>query len=264
MSSTDAPPVTLTIAGSDSGGGAGIQADLKAMTSVGVHGVSAITALTAQNSTGVQGIHPVPPEFLEEQINSVTSDFPVLATKTGMLFSRELITVICDRCTQLGRLVVDPVMVAESGDSLLDPEAQSTLVQDLLPLADVITPNGPEIRVIADQLELETNDLKRLTPQVARALDGPNVLLKGGHLEETEAVDYLYNRDGDEETFSSPRHETNHTHGSGCAYSSLIASFLAKGYSLIDAITESKNRIDRAIKDGYAAGAGSGTLNFLS
>lgn len=261
--SDNQPPVALSIAGSDSGGGAGIQADLKAMTYAGVHGTTALTALTAQNSVGVQGIHAVPPSFLRKQINSIITDFSVQATKTGMLFSDELIEVVCDFHDRLGTLVVDPVMVAESGDSLLDPAAESMLVEKFLPRADLITPNLPETQVIAKRLGISESSPIDVARLIAEKLEGPMVLLKGGHSEEEEAIDHLMSVRGEEQQFRGPRYSTDHTHGSGCAYSSLIAAGLAHGLDMIEAVREAKSIITRAIKNGYAIGEGPGTLNFL-
>lgn len=264
VSSSDCPPVALTVAGSDSGGGAGIQADLKAMASVGVHGCSVITALTAQNTRGVKGVHPIPAEFIVRQIEAVTEDFEVNATKTGMLFNESIIEAVIDQRPQLGRLVVDPVMVAESGDPLLEAEAETILAKKLLPLSDVVTPNAPEARRLADTLGVkEVDDPLTLGRNLAGALEGPVVLLKGGHLEDTRAVDRLISKEGDVEEFSSPRLETNNTHGSGCAFSSLITAKLAGETDLREAVRLSKKELTRALRTGYAPGEGAGTLNFL-
>lgn len=264
MTNTDnSCSIALSIAGSDSGGGAGIQADLKAMGWIGVHGTTAITSLTAQNSTGVRDIHPVPPDFLRNQIQAVVSDFDVRATKTGMLFSADLMEVVIEERDRLGTLVVDPVMVAESGDSLFDEGAESTLVEGLLPLADLVTPNVREATIIADHLRVEGEDLTSLGQAIASSLGGPAVLMKGGHTDEQDAVDYLVDPDGTIETFSAPRIETDHTHGSGCAYSSLIAGFMAKGSKRRDAVASAKKELTERIREGYAPGSGAGTLNFL-
>ncbi|MFB6344718.1 MAG: bifunctional hydroxymethylpyrimidine kinase/phosphomethylpyrimidine kinase [bacterium] len=263
-SSTDSPPVALSIAGSDSGGGAGIQADLKAMTHRGVHGCTALTALTAQNSVGVQGIEPVDSGFLRKQIQSVTSDFDVSATKTGMLFNESNIRVVVEETDDLGKLVVDPVMVAESGDSLLEEAAEDALVNELLPEADLITPNWTETQHIAQRLDLSTDEApSALGETLAETLQGPAVLVKGGHLEGDEATDWLINRTGDTETFSAERFDTANTHGSGCVYSSLITAELAKGRTLTEAIRTAKSNLTDAIGNSYACGEGPGTLNLL-
>lgn len=262
--STEEPAVALSIAGSDSGGGAGIQADLKAMTHRGVHGCTALTALTAQNSTGVQDIHPVPAEFLREQIQSVTSDFEVAATKTGMLFNGGNIEVVAEEAGQLGSLVVDPVMVAESGDPLMEPEAERTLVEDLLPRADLVTPNWTEAEQIAKRLGVSLSQSPgELGRSVAEALEGPGVLVKGGHLDEDRAVDRLVFPDGTEREYVAERIDTINTHGSGCVYSSLIAAELARDSDLADAIETAKEILTETLRDSYATGSGPGTLNML-
>lgn len=259
------PPVALSIAGSDSGGGAGIQADLKAMARLGVHGTTAITALTAQNSVGVNGISPVSPSFLREQVESVVFDFSVEATKTGMLFSEELMDVVIDVRDQLGSLVVDPVMVAESGDSLFDEGAERTLVEGLLPLADIITPNWTESRVITDYLGVTTaDDPADRGRLIADALDGPSVLMKGGHTGEEKAVDYLVGSDGHVEPYEQPRLDTNNTHGSGCVYSSLITGGLAHGRSIPESVSLAKDILTEALRESYAPGSGPGTLDLLT
>jgi hydroxymethylpyrimidine/phosphomethylpyrimidine kinase len=257
--------VALTVAGSDSGGGAGIQADLKAMTHVGVHGCTAITALTAQNSRGVDGIDPVDPSFVEEQIRSVAGDFDVRATKTGMLFSRPIIETVVDHADSLGRLVVDPVMVATSGDSLLEPEAERAIADLLLPEADLVTPNWPETKKLVRALELDTEGSPdELGDRLTGEYDSTVFLIKGGHSPEEDAVDYLC-RDGEENrTYRTERMDTENTHGAGCAYSSLIAAYLARGRSLDEAVGTAKDELTRALESGYAAGSGAGTLNFLT
>lgn len=262
--SSDEPAVALSIAGSDSGGGAGIQADLKAMTYRGVHGCTALTALTAQNSEGVQDIHPVPEDFLREQIRSVTSDFTVRATKTGMLFNGANIGVVAEEADRLGSLVVDPVMVAESGDPLMEAEAERTLVEDLLPQADLVTPNWTETERIAKRLGVSLSQSPaELGRSIAATLEGPGVLVKGGHLDENQAVDRLLFPDGTDREYTAERIDTNNTHGSGCVYSSLIAAELARGSELEDAIGTAKEILTEALRTSYATGSGPGTLNLL-
>lgn len=255
----------LTIAGSDSGGGAGLQADLKAMTASGVHCCTVVTALTAQNTVGVRGIEPVSSEFVGRQIEAVVEDISPAATKTGMLFNAEIIETVAGYREQLGRVVVDPVMVAESGDSLLAVEAEKALARYLLPEADLVTPNYPEALRIADALQIPRYDEPReLAQAIACRLGQPQVLLKGGHMDEKEANDYLFDSDGEIEIFSAPRLETVNTHGTGCAYSSLITAQLARGRDVSTAIGEAKNQLTEAIKSGYQPGEGAGTLNFLA
>lgn len=265
ISSTDTPPVALTVAGSDSGGGAGIQADLKAMAHAGVHGCTAITALTAQNSRGVDGIDPVDPSFVAEQIRSVAGDFNVRATKTGMLFSRPIIETVAEHAESLGRLVVDPVMVAASGDSLLEPEAERALAESLLPEADLVTPNWPETKKLAKALELNpAGTPEELGARLTEEYDSTVFLIKGGHSPEDDAVDYLCRHDEKNRSYRTERIDTENTHGAGCAYSSLIAAYLARGKSLDQAVGTAKDELTRALESGYAAGGGAGTLNFLS
>jgi hydroxymethylpyrimidine kinase/phosphomethylpyrimidine kinase len=263
ISSIDSPPVALTIAGSDSGGGAGIQADLKAMTHAGVHGCTAMTALTAQNSLGVNGIDPVEPEFVAEQIEAVVEDFDVRATKTGMLFSAPIIRTVFTYADRLGQIVVDPVMVAESGDPLLEPEAEQAIAESLMPVADLVTPNWPEAQRLAATLHLDVDESPGAMARALAAETGTHLLVKGGHTEDDESVDRLARPDGSTETFRAERLDTDNTHGSGCAYSSLIASKLAHGEDLTGAIENAKETLTEALRTGYGAGEGAGTLNFL-
>lgn len=265
-SSTDpAPPVALSVAGSDSGGGAGIQADLKAFSRIGVHGTTAITALTAQNSRGVRGVHPVPADFVEEQIEAVIEDVEVRAAKTGMLHNAGVIEVVAGRADALEPLVVDPVMVAETGDPLLEPRAEGTLVDRLLPEATLLTPNLREARRIARRLDLEEElEPAALAGALARRLEGPAVLVTGGHRKGSRAIDVLGEPDGSRREFSSPRLDTDNTHGSGCVFSALIAGWLARGRDLPAAVEAAKSVLAGALRDGYAPGRGSGTLNLLS
>jgi hydroxymethylpyrimidine kinase/phosphomethylpyrimidine kinase len=264
MSFSDDPPVALAVAGSDSGGGAGIQADLKAMASVGVHGCTAITALTAQNSLGVQDVHPVPPDFVGGQIQSVTDDFGIEATKTGMIFSEPIIREIVSHRDRLGQLVVDPVMFAASGDPLLEDDAEDALAKELIPQADIVTPNWPEAQRLTRILNLDCDSEPEPAGRaLAESFAGPDVLIKGGHIKEEEAVDYLVNPDGSVEVFSAPRIDTKNTHGAGCAYSSLITGLLTQHTSPREAVKSAKSRLTDALRSSYACGQGAGTLNFL-
>lgn len=254
----------LTIAGSDSGGGAGIQADLKAINSVGVHGCTVLTALTAQNTEGVEGIEAVTPDFVAAQIEAVVNDIQPTATKTGMLFETEIIETVAGYTDRLGRIVVDPVMVAESGDPLLTDEAEKTMARQLLPEVDLVTPNLSEARRIGRALQLPDYDEPReLAQGIACRLGRPDVLLKGGHLQETEANDYLFDSEGEVEIFSSPRLDTDNTHGTGCVYSALITAYLARGEQISPAVGRAKENLVAALEDGYKPGAGAGTLNFF-
>lgn len=248
-------PKALTIAGSDSGGGAGIQADLKTFAALGVYGTSAITALTAQNTLGVQGIFPVEPEFVGQQIDSVAEDIRVEAVKTGMLFSAEIIRVVADRVRRhrLPNLVVDPLMVAKSGDRLLREEALEALKQELLPLARIVTPNLGEAQVLAgfpveedEAMQAAAVQLKRLGPQW--------VVIKGGHLKD-RADDLLY--DGNEFTWlRGERIDTPHTHGTGCTFSAAIAARLAWGDGVEEAVRYAKRYLTGALKAAFPVGGG--------
>lgn len=253
----------LTIAGSDSGAGAGIQADLKTFAARGVYGMSAITALTAQNTTGVQGIYDIPPDFVAKQIDSVMSDIGADAWKTGMLSHAEIIAVVAQRAKQyqIVRLVVDPVMVAKGGDALLQPAARDALIQELLPLAYVVTPNHHEAQVLADMPVVTLEDARKAAVTIHHM--GPrHVIVKGGHLPEQEdAIDVLY--DGEHFTeLRATRRPTRNTHGTGCTFASAVAAELALGYDIVAASQRAKeyitNAIDRA--DELQVGSGHGPL----
>jgi hydroxymethylpyrimidine/phosphomethylpyrimidine kinase len=240
--------IAVTIAGSDSGGGAGIQADLKTFSALGVYGASVITALTAQNTLGVQGIHDVPPAFVTQQIDSVFSDLAVNAVKIGMLSQPAIIETVAEglerhRATQV---VLDPVMVAASGDRLLVPEAVDALRQVLLPKALLVTPNLPEAAAILD--EPLAQDEQAMCRQAERILAlGPRaVLVKGGHGAGHESTDILMDAEG-VRRFTAPRIDTCNTHGTGCTLSSAIAAGLARGLPLDDAVATAKRFISAAI-----------------
>jgi hydroxymethylpyrimidine/phosphomethylpyrimidine kinase len=252
-------PRALTIAGSDSGGGAGIQADLKTFNAFHVFGMSVVTALTAQNSVGVQAIHSVPPEFVAQQLDSVLSDLGTDAAKTGMLSTGAIIHVVAAKLReyQVEQLVVDPVMVAKSGDLLLAPDARSALIEALFPLALIVTPNLPEASVLAEIPVTDRAGMEEAARRIHRL--GPNhVLVKGGHLK-GEALDLLY--DGKVFTpFVAPRIDSTNTHGTGCTLSSAIVAGLAKRRQLPDACRDAKAYVTRAIREGFAIGRGVGTL----
>lgn len=254
----------LTIAGSDSGGGAGIQADLKAFAARGVYGMSALTAITAQNTVGVQSVFELPADFVGQQIDSVMDDIGADVWKTGMLANAEIIQVVAERARryEMERLVVDPVMVAKSGDPLLRPEARDALTEDLVPLSYVITPNHHEAQVLTG-LEIQTVDDVRRAAEAIRAMGARSVVVKGGHLPgATEAVDVLY--DGQEFTeFGGARVDTPNTHGTGCTYASSIAAELAKGHSVQEAVGTAKAYLTAALKAAVdlQIGQGHGPLN---
>jgi hydroxymethylpyrimidine/phosphomethylpyrimidine kinase len=253
----------LTIAGSDSSGGAGIQADIKTMSANGVYAMSAITALTAQNTVGVQGILAVPPEFLAQQIDSVFADIRPDAVKIGMVASAELIHVIAERLTHYHaqNIVVDPVMVATSGARLISEDAVGALKEALLPLATVLTPNIPEAEVLAGMVIQTPEDMIA----AARAISDRYhcaVLCKGGH-HLNDANDLLY-RDGGYQWFNGKRIDNPNTHGTGCTLSSAIASNLAKGYTLDAAVSRAKAYLSDALGAMLDLGAGSGPMNHLA
>jgi len=250
----------LTIAGSDSSGGAGIQADIKTMTANGVFAMSAVTALTAQNTTGVQGILEVPAEFLAKQIDSVFTDIRPDAVKIGMVSSVGLIETIAERLRFYGaeRIVVDPVMVATSGAKLLSDDAVETLEAELLPLATVLTPNIPEAEVLSGTEIRSAEDMVRSAGLIGRRY-GCAVLCKGGH-QLNDANDLLW-RDGETRWFYGRRIANPNTHGTGCTLSSAIASNLAKGAELETAVERAKAYISGALAAMLDLGKGSGPMN---
>ncbi|MEF3313042.1 bifunctional hydroxymethylpyrimidine kinase/phosphomethylpyrimidine kinase [Paenibacillus sp. GYB004] len=252
-------PKAITIAGSDSGGGAGIQADLKTFQELGVFGTSAITAITAQNTLGVQGVYPLPLEAIGQQIDSVLSDIGTDAVKTGMLFSADIISLVADKLNRYGPypLVLDPVMIAKGGAALLQQEAVEALRRELLPIATVLTPNVPEACAILGSQEIGSVEQMIEAAKRLHELGSRYVFLKGGHLDGEEAVDVLY--DGSEANlYRSPRIRTKHTHGTGCTTASAIAAGLAKGLAVNDAVSEAKRFITAAIASGLEIGKGIG------
>jgi hydroxymethylpyrimidine/phosphomethylpyrimidine kinase len=254
-------PRCLTIAGSDSGGGAGIQADLKAFAALGCHGMSAIVALTAQSTTGVRSVHEAPAEFIADELEVVFDDIGVDAAKTGMLFSRRIIETVADFLARNPvPLVVDPVMVAASGAKLLRDDAVDVLKERLLPLATVVTPNLHEACVLAGTAYREGADRARLAEAIQR-LGPAAVIVTGGH--GTEAVDWLY--DGERHTpIAVDRHESEATHGAGCTHSAALTALLARGESLEDAAREAARIASRAVRGGLdEIGAGSGPVDVL-
>lgn len=252
----------LTVAGSDSGGGAGIQADLKTFAAIGVHGTSAITALTAQNTQGVSGIFDLPPSFVEAQFDAIATDIGIDAMKTGMLFNGAIIDAVVGRIRQYGvsRVVVDPVMVATSGDLLLREDAVDAVKTQLLPLALVVTPNRREAEVLAG-MEIRDDEGVREASRRILAMGPRYVLVKGGHAS-GDAVDWLY--DGKELLpYSSPRIDSANTHGTGCTLSAAIAANLALGRGVPQAVAGAKEYITAAIRHAYPLGKGHGPVNHL-
>jgi hydroxymethylpyrimidine/phosphomethylpyrimidine kinase len=257
-------PRALTIAGSDSSGGAGVQADLKTFTVFRVYGMSAITALTAQNTRGVSGIVALAPEFVRAQIDAVATDIGVDAAKTGMLANRAIIAAVAAavRAHRIAPLVVDPVMVAQSGARLLEDDARTALLAELLPLAAVVTPNLPEAEALLGMRVASLADMQAAARRLVDA-GAAAALVKGGHLGAGDAVDVLY--DGrDLYELRAPRLATPHTHGTGCMTAAALTACLARGLSLLDATREAKRFVSAAIAGGLALGGGNGPANPLA
>ena len=257
-------PIALTIAGSDSSGGAGIQADLKTFAALGVYGASVITALTAQNTRGVSAIHDVPADFIRAQLDSVMSDLAVDAVKIGMVSQPEAIAAIVEGLLRWKphHIVLDPVMVATSGDGLLAPDAIDLLRQRLIPLASVVTPNLPEAAALLDMpIALTEPDMER-QGKTLLALGCPAVLIKGGHGEGTESVDFLVT-ESSVVRLAAPRVATRNTHGTGCSLSSAVAAGLAKGEDLETAVRHAKAYVSAAIaaSDRLTVGSGHGPIH---
>ncbi len=255
----------LTIAGSDSGGGAGIQADLKTFGALGCYGMSAITALTAQNTTGVSAIQAVTPEFIIEQISAVLTDIGVDAVKIGMLFSTEIIRAVADglKPFNVQQVVLDPVMVAQSGDKLLKEDAIEAIKIHLMPLATVVTPNIPEASILVAEPLITTADIRRAAKTLARH-GSRAVLIKAGHLKGEQSTDLLY-LSGDDRfvEISGPRIDTINNHGTGCTLSSAITAYLARGEGLETAVQRARIYIEGALKAGarYRIGQGHGPVH---
>ncbi len=254
-------PVALTIAGSDSGGGAGIQADLKTFAAFGVHGTSAITAVTAQNTLTVSEIHEVPIRVIRAQIDAVVEDIGVQAAKTGMLASAEIIEAVAEAIREHGirNLVVDPVMVAKGGARLLHSDAIASLYRHLLPLAAVVTPNIPEAEVLLGRT-LATLDDRRQAARDLVALGPRAAVIKGGHAADKQAID-IYWDGSDLVELAGRRINTQNTHGSGCVFSAAIAAGLAKGDELFEAVRGAKVFIESAIEHSLELGRGHGPVN---
>jgi hydroxymethylpyrimidine/phosphomethylpyrimidine kinase len=258
----------MTIAGSDSGGGAGVQADLKTFAALGVYGTSVLTAITAQNTRTVTAVHEIPIDIISAQIDAVVSDIGADSVKTGMLSSREIIECVTASLKDaekkypdmpgLRRLVVDPVMVAKSGDSLLREEAVGSLRDLLLPMAAVVTPNIPETETLTG-LTIVTDEDVRKAAQAIVAMGAASVVVKGGHREGPATDVYFDGRDFRE--FTAPRFETVNTHGTGCTFASAVAAGLAKGLEAEDAVGQAKEFVTEAIRRSFPIGQGHGPLN---
>jgi len=257
-------PTVLTIAGSDSGGGAGIQADIKTFSALGCYGMSVITALTAQNTLGVTGIHSVPPDFVKAQLDAVLQDIPPLAIKIGMVHSLELVAVIVNALRPYPDIpvILDPVMVATSGDRLIAQETVTHLVAELFPLSTLITPNLDEAALLANMPITTVKDMqsagKIIMQQGCNAL-----LLKGGHLQKDQLTSLLFTANGNVQSFTSDKIETKNMHGSGCTLSSAIAAYIAHGETLAKAVALAQDYVHNAILHGkdVTTGKGHGPLN---
>ena len=260
MAALNAVPKAMTIAGSDSGGGAGIQADLKTFAALGVYGSSVLTAITAQNTVGVTAVHEVPVDVVAAQIEAVMSDIGADAVKTGMLSSGEIIETVARELNHFraNLVVVDPVMVAKSGDRLLRENAVDSLRRSLLPIATVVTPNIPEAETLVGMTISSAEDARRAAQNILN-MGAKAVVVKGGHLA-GPPVDLFY--DGQEfHEFSAARIETTNTHGTGCTFASAIAAELAKGMDLLDAVAAAKEYVTEAIRHSFPVGQGHGPLN---
>ena len=252
----------LTIAGSDSGGGAGIQADIKTITALGGYAASVVTAVTAQNTLGVRAIHAIPLNIIRLQMQAVLEDIGADCVKTGMLASADVIEMVCDRLNALASgvpVVVDPVMVATSGDRLMDEGAVAVLKNRLLPMAALLTPNIPEAEILCG-MKIEGLDAMREAGQALLALGAQAVLMKGGHMGGAQVQDILLSARGID-LFSSPRIDTRHTHGTGCTLASAIATGLAQGMVLPDAVRRARDYVHEAIRSAPRLGAGHGPLH---
>ncbi|MEJ2861167.1 bifunctional hydroxymethylpyrimidine kinase/phosphomethylpyrimidine kinase [Actinomycetospora flava] len=263
---SDTPPVALAIAGTDSGGGAGLTADVRAFTACGVHGAVAVAAVTVQNSVGVQDFHPIPPEVVAAQIRAVAGDMGVDAAKTGMLASTAIITAVVEAGDQVGLgtrvpFVVDPVAASMHGHALLAPEALEAVRTLLIPRATLVTPNLDEVRLLVG-VEVVDDDTAREAARALLDLGAGAALVKGGHLEgSADVVDLLVLADGTEHRFTSPRRSTEHTHGGGDSLASSITAGLARGMALVEAVALGKAYITRAVEHAYPLGAGHGPVS---
>ena len=257
-------PVVLSIAGSDSGGGAGVQADIKTFASIGTYGTSVITAVTAQNSIGVSAIQELNIDIIEKQIDSVCSDMKPVAVKTGMLFSKEIITLVANKAEKYGwqHLIVDPVMVTTTGDHLIKDDAVTTYIEELLPRSFVVTPNIPEANRLTG-LEINSDPSLREAAIEIHNFGVNNVIIKGGHdVLSTESVDTLY--DGHKFTYEKlQRIDSNNTHGTGCSFASALTAYIANGNNLKTSFKLAKHYVWNGIKNSYQVGEGSGPINHM-
>lgn len=257
-------PVILSIAGSDSGGGAGIQADIKAMSAIGVFATTAITAVTAQNTQGVTKIQSIDPEIVAAQINAVFSDLEPIAVKIGMLFSAEIINTVTEQL-KIYRprfVILDPVMISTSGSNLISDDAIDCMIKKLFPLATILTPNRFEAERISG-IKIDSEDSMHLAAKNILSHGGKYVLIKGGHFKDANMTDYLFCSEGLVSSFAGRKIETNNTHGTGCTLSSAIASYLTLGYTIEDSIKHAKEYLQTALEKGanIQIGHGNGPVN---
>jgi len=262
------PGPVLTVAGSDSGGGAGLQQDLKVFTVLGTYGSSVVTAITVQNTLGVHAVEPVDPDFVVKQLNAVLEDIRPVAVKTGMLATAEIVETVADR---LGRyankgavIVVDPVMISKSGYRLLDQDAVDVLKNKLLPVADVFTPNIPEAEALLGRRIQTPEDMRFAAADLLELADCPSVVLKGGHLHTHDPVDILAYKEGVVEITGNRISTTRHTHGTGCTFSAALLVFLARGLGMEKAVRKAKEFVTRAIRGAVPVGKGISPTNPLS
>ena len=258
------PPCVLSIAGSDSGGGAGIQADLKTFMAHGLYGSTVITALTAQNGLGVDGIFPASPEFVNQQLETVLNGFPIVAAKTGMLFSADIIKTVARGIAEKGvALIVDPVCVSQSGHLLMEENAVNALAKHLLPLAHVITPNKPEAELLAGMDINNEEDIKTASRKII-AMGAGAVLIKGGHFDleaQDHVTDWLTLPELDPEPLSQPKIETPNNHGTGCTLGAAITAHIALGLPLRESVIRSQIYLSTCLNYSYSPGKGHGPVN---
>ncbi|MFC4558289.1 bifunctional hydroxymethylpyrimidine kinase/phosphomethylpyrimidine kinase [Virgibacillus kekensis] len=253
-------PCALTIAGTDPSGGAGIHADLKTFQELKTYGMSVITSVVAQNTTGVQAVHHIPVNMIEQQLDSVISDMPLHAFKTGMIPTIEIMEMLAGKVSELDvPYVMDPVMVATSGDPLIAEDARTYLRDHLLPMTSLVTPNISEAEEITGEKIETLEDMRCAAALIVHEFGAGAALIKGGHLK-GDAIDFLY--DGESiHSFSSERIETTNTHGTGCTYSAAITAYLSQGYSLGDAVKQAKDFVTAAIRHSFSIGKGNGPTN---
>lgn len=255
-------PQVVTVAGSDSGGGAGLQADLKTFQARKAFGLSIVIALTAQNTLGVQGSYPIAPAFIDAQFDSLAADFAIRAVKTGMLADKERVECVVRNLEKVdfGPLIVDPVMIAKGGHPLLTEEAVDTIRKQLLPMATIVTPNLPEAEVLSGIVIISEED-RKAAARLIQSFGVKHVIIKGGHQEGNFSRDYVLFDSGEEMWLSAPRIYTNHTHGTGDTFSACLAAELAKGLGVRESIVLAKKYIQGAIEQGIQVGHGHGPTN---